>query len=204
MNPTNRSIFRKEALEKFLGEQQAPVFPKFVSPRLFLYLWSVFGVLCGLGVWLCFVEVPLFVSGQGVIVEQDEVPSCPGQGPCVAAFFPPHHRSHLVAGKSLMIRHKNRRQWLDEPLVIMESNVLSPAEVRDSGILKTGALSLPTHSVAVALCRMHPDTHPIPSDGPIDGTFEVRIEAGTRPLASFLPVLDRFFKRPSQPERKGT
>lgn len=102
-----------------------------------------------------------------------------------------------------MIKHKNRQQWLDQPLIIMESKVLSPAEIQKSFVPKKGGMPFPTRPVAVALCRLDPDTPPMPYEWPVEEAFEVRIDAGTRPLASFLPLLDRFFRKSDQPERKG-
>ena len=85
MNQANRSIFRKEAIEEYIHEQENKVLLKFVSPRLFLCLWVILGLLSGLGVWLCFAEVPILVSGRGMIIDQDKRISCQGQKPCIVA-----------------------------------------------------------------------------------------------------------------------
>ena len=203
MNETNRSIFRKEAVEKYIHEQENQVLPKFISPRLFLCLWVIFGLFSGLGDWLCFAEEPMFVSGRGMIVDQDKRKACQGEMPCIVAFFPPDMQSRLIAGKKMMIKQKNQRQWPDQPIIILESKVLSPAEIRKRYHEKAGGMPLPDQSSAVAICRLDPDMHPMRSDLAIKGTFEVRIDAGTRRLGSFLPVLDHFFMKSDRPERKG-
>jgi hypothetical protein len=203
MNEANRSIFRKEAVEKHLHEQENQVLPKFVSPRLFLCLWVIFGLFSGLGVWLCFAEVPMFVSGRGMIVDQDKRIGCQGEKPCIVAFFAPDMQSRLIAGKKLTIKQKNQRQWLDQPIIILASKVLSPTEIRKRYHEKSSGMPLPDQPSAVAVCRLDPDMHPMRSDLPIEGAFEVRIDAGTRRLGSFLPVLDRFFMKSDRPGRKG-
>jgi hypothetical protein len=203
MNQANRSIFRKEAIEEYIHEQENKVLLKFVSPRLFLCLWVILGLLSGLGVWLCFAEVPLFVSGQGMIVDQDKMNACQGEMLCIIAFFPPDIQSRLFAGKKLMIKQKNQREWLDQPIVIVESEVLSPAEIRKRYHEQAGGMPLPDQPSAVAICRLDPDMHTMHSDLAIEGAFEVRIDAGTRRLGSFLPVLDRFFMKSDRPLRKG-
>ena len=203
MNQVKRSIFRKEAIEEYIHEQENKVLLKFVSPRLFICLWVILVLLSGLGVWLCFSEVPMFISGRGMIIDQDKMNACQGQKPCFVAFFSPNACSYLIAGKSLMIKQKDQRRWLDQPIIIVESKVLSPAEIQKSYVPKAGAMPLPNQPAAVAVCRLDPGTHTIRSDLPIEGTFEVRIDAGTRRLASFLPLLDRFFRKSEQPERKG-
>jgi hypothetical protein len=203
MNQANRSIFRKEAIEEYIHEQENKVLLKFVSPRLFLCLWVILGLLSGLGVWLCFAEVPLFVSGQGMIVDQDKMNACQEEMLCIIAFFPPDIQSRLFAGKKLMIKQKNQREWLDQPIVILESEVLSPAEIRKRYHEQAGGMPLPDQPSAVAICRLDPDMHTMHSDLAIEGAFEVRIDAGTRRLGSFLPVLDRFFMKSDRPLRKG-
>lgn len=203
MNQANRSIFRKEAIEEYIHEQENKVLLKFVSPRLFLCLWVILGLLSGLGVWLCFAEVPLFVSGQGMIVDQDKMNACQGEMLCIIAFFPPDIQSRLFAGKKLMIKQKNQREWLDQPIVILESEVLSPAEIRKRYHEQAGGMPLPDQPSAVAICRLDSDMHTMHSDLAIEGAFEVRIDAGTRRLGSFLPVLDRFFMKSDRPLRKG-
>jgi len=203
MNQANRSIFRKEAIEEYIHEQENKVLLKFVSPRLFLCLWVILGLLSGLGVWLCFAEVPLFVSGQGMIVDQDKMNACQGEMLCIIAFFPPDIQSRLFAGKKLMIKQKNQREWLDQPIVILESEVLSPAEIRKRYHEQADGMPLPDQPSAVAICRLDPDMHTMHSDLAIEGAFEVRIDVGTRRLGSFLPVLDRFFMKSDRPLRKG-
>ena len=203
MNQENRSIFRKEAIEEYIHEQENKVLLKFVSPRLFLCLWVILGLLSGLGVWLCFAEVPMFASGRGMIVNQDKRNFCQGQKPCIVAFFPPNAWPYLIAGKSLMIKQKDQRRWLDQPIIIVESKILSPVEIQKNYVPKAGGMPLPNQPVAVAVCRLDLGTYPTRSDLPIEGTFEVRIDVGTRRLASFLPLLDRFFRKSDQPESKG-
>ena len=202
MNQVKRSIFRKEAIEEYIHEQENQAFLKFVSPRLFICLWVILGLLSGLGVWLCFAEIPLFVSGRGMIVDKDKRNACQGQKTCFAAFFPPNVCSYLIAGKSLMIKQKDQRRWLDQPIIIVESAVLSPNEIQKSYFPKAGGMPLPNQPVAVAVCCLDLSTHPTRSDLPIDGTFEVRIDIGTRRLLSFLPLMDRFFRKSYQSERK--
>lgn len=199
MNETNRSIFRKEAIEQYIREQENKVLPKFVSTRLFLFIWAVFGVLSCLGLWLCFAEVPLFVSGWGVIVGQEEWDSCKGTETCIVAFFPPGIHSRLVAGKSLMIRTKDSRLGPKRMIVIVESEVLSPANIRKRYHPKMGGKPLPTQTSAVTLCRLNDPTHDMGNDLFSEEAFEVRIDAGTRRIASFLPVLDRFFSQSARP-----
>lgn len=195
MNETDRSIFRKEAIEQYIREQENKVLPKFVSPRLFLFIWAVFGVLSCLGVWLCFAEVPLFISGRGMVFDQEEWDSCNGSETCIVAFFPPDVHSRLVAGKSLMIRTKDSGRGPQQSIVIVESDVLSPADIQKRYHPKRDGTPLPIQTYAVAVCRLNGLNRDMGSDLLSEAAFEVRVDAGTRRIASFLPLLDRFFRQ---------
>jgi hypothetical protein len=47
--PTERSIFRPEARQRYLQNQERVVLPRLVSPRVFVYLWvlALFLVVVG-------------------------------------------------------------------------------------------------------------------------------------------------------------
>jgi hypothetical protein len=39
MRATQRSIFRSEALQHYIQNQEKVVLPRLISPRIFVYLW---------------------------------------------------------------------------------------------------------------------------------------------------------------------
>lgn len=43
--PTKRSIFRDEAVRRYVESQEKAVLPRLLSPKTFLYLWSLVGLL---------------------------------------------------------------------------------------------------------------------------------------------------------------
>jgi len=195
MNQTNAPIFRKKAVETYIHEQERSVLLHFISPRRFFFLWIIFGLLSGLGVWLCFAQVPIYASGKGIIVDCNERDDSPHQKPCVVALFPADLHSRLMVGKNLMIKPNRKRQWLHLSIVKVESKVLNPVEVQNRYHAKSGGIPIPNQPAAVALCQLDGKPYPTRSDLHVDGTIEVRINAGTRRLASFLPLLGGFFKK---------
>jgi hypothetical protein len=54
MNEPANSIFRTSALRRHAEEREQVVLPRLVSPRVFLVLWLLLGLLVGAGiiVWL--------------------------------------------------------------------------------------------------------------------------------------------------------
>ncbi|WP_431631573.1 hypothetical protein [Alkalinema pantanalense] len=45
MPTVSRSIFREEAVRRYVAGQESTVLPRLVSPRTFAYLWMLLGVL---------------------------------------------------------------------------------------------------------------------------------------------------------------
>lgn len=45
MKSNNRSIFRAEAIRRYLQDQHKTVLPQFIRPRMFVYLWILLGFL---------------------------------------------------------------------------------------------------------------------------------------------------------------
>lgn len=203
MKETSHSIFRKEAVEKYIREQENKVLPQFVSPRLFLFLWMFFVLLSGLGVWLCFAEIPVFVPGRGMIADRGQGNFCREEGVCITAFFPADVPADLTGERRLMLRSESEKRWIDQDVTIVESEVLSPAEVQKRYHAEAVAMPLPNQDTAVAHCRLARQKHDMRTDILSDGPFEVRIDVGPRRLGSYLPVLDRFFMKSDRSERKG-
>jgi hypothetical protein len=194
------SIFRKEALEKYLHEQEKAVSPRLVPSRRFLTCWILFAVLSVAAVGLCFAQVPIYASGLGILTATD------GAGGAdhlsvfrVAALFPKDVHSQLKVGKRLMIRIKAgaRRRWLERPIVAVAPDVLGYAEAqREFSVnVEMGGARISNDTDEVALCWADLEPRPSPLDGLDSAVVKVRVRVGSRRLAAFLPVLSEFFKK---------
>ncbi|MFC1884268.1 hypothetical protein ACFL2O_05830 [Thermodesulfobacteriota bacterium] len=191
MREEPRSIFRKEALDRYSNLEEATALPGLISPRFFVFFWVLFGLLLALGAWLCFAEVKTYTFGRGIIVGLDQTGS-DGQErrPRVVSFFPADMHAKLAVGEGLMTRFKSEHKWHKQTIITVEPRVLSPAEVKE----KFGFdIYLP---VAVAISRSEDKEGNKFSQKILrDNTVEVRIESGSRAIASFLPVLGALFEK---------
>ena len=85
MKGDHRSIFRADAVRRYVQSQQRAVLPRFVCPRTFLYLWILLGLLLltgGLVTW--FARGPLFVGAadaRPAVFSQMQRPSPPWPPP---------------------------------------------------------------------------------------------------------------------------
>lgn len=98
-----RSIFREEAIRRYVESKEKAVLPRLVSPQTFAYLWFLLGLLSVSSLVAWFTRVPVYTSGSAVVVRlndqlNDKTHSSDTEI-VVAAFFPPQHLSSLQTAK---------------------------------------------------------------------------------------------------------
>jgi hypothetical protein len=56
MRETNRPLFRTGAMQRYAQRKEKVSLLRFLSPRLFFYLWTLLGLLllCGFGLWFVY------------------------------------------------------------------------------------------------------------------------------------------------------
>lgn len=192
MGEEPRSIFRKEALESWMNREETENLPGSISPRLFVFLWIIFGLLVTLGIWVSCAEVKTYTFGQGFIVSFENAGSEEHKKNLrVVSFFPEDMGPSLSEGARLWVRFKDERQWHGQTIVAVEPKVLGPAEVMERFGLAV------TRPVRAVISRS--DDKAIPQsfrDIPgYKGPLEVRVQAGFRKVASFLPIAGDFFEK---------
>jgi hypothetical protein len=191
MEKEPRSIFREEAVESMINHEERAAMPGLVSPRLFFFFWVLFGLLMALGAWLSFAEVKIYTSGRGIIIGFDEAAiNGRKQKLRVVSFFPADVHAKLNPGKGLMLRYKDEQKWHRQTIISVKPEVLSPEEIKE----KFGFISY--QPVAVTISRPDNRTERRLSQEIFeDNTVDVRIESGSRKIASFLPVLGSLFEK---------
>jgi hypothetical protein len=73
--------------------------PRFVSPRTFLCLWVLTGLLAVSGGLASFAQVQVYASGSAIVVDARNNKLQGMLDDVVVAFLPPEHRSHLEVGQ---------------------------------------------------------------------------------------------------------
>ena len=72
MYTRERSLYRPEAVQRYLSAAQQGVLPRFVAPRVLIFLWLLLGLALAGGATAWFAEVPIYTSGQAVVVPPSE------------------------------------------------------------------------------------------------------------------------------------
>src|SRR5258708_29757281 len=92
------SIFRKEAVEKYLQNREKTILPRFVAPPVFLFCWCLLAIFLCIGLLTWFGEVPVYVAGEGVVLNAALPSSWDSTGARALIFVPYISSLHLHTG----------------------------------------------------------------------------------------------------------
>ena len=121
------SIFRKEAVEKYLQNREKTILPRFVAPPVFLLCWCLFALLLCAGLLTWFGEVPVYVAGEGMVLN----PAVPGSADARALIFVPYSSAlQLFAGQNVQLQLAGQAAQLTSMVQTVDRTLLSPQEVR--------------------------------------------------------------------------
>jgi hypothetical protein len=186
MDNLTSSVFRPEALRRYGGEYDRAVLPRLVSPRTFLALWALLGLLlaAGGGAWAA--RVPQYASGTAVIVPPER--GGPDGGALTAvAFLPPEHLARLRPGQTAFLDLEGPGQRAARPIVAVAPEILGPDAARQR--FGADVASFVTRPAAVATV----DPAPLPggSAGAYPGSvYQAEVQVGSRRL---LALVGRLF-----------
>jgi hypothetical protein len=175
------SIFRKQAVEKYLQNREKSILPRFVAPPVFLFCWCLLALLLCAGLLTWFGQVPVYVAGEGMVL----YPAGPSSGGCdgtLALIFVPYG-SALHAGQHVQLQLAGQAAQLSRTVETVDRTILSPGEVRQRYQF---VISQPSVAITVDLgsrfsARVYAGT-----------VVLAQVEVGSRRLLSLLPGFAAF------------
>src|SRR5437660_5535248 len=102
MTAPQRSIFRENALRKYLHKQEQSVLLRVTSPPIILCIWVIVFFLSGAGGLAWSIQVPIWAHGQGLLIKQGESAQAESRV-VVVLFFAPHYLVDLHAGQTAIV-----------------------------------------------------------------------------------------------------
>lgn len=186
MPEPNRSIFRPEALRFHIQRNEEPVYPRLISPRAFVILWILLGVVLSIGVLAVFAEVPVHASATGFMIEGTAEP-------VLALLLPPRELRHLQPGQRAFIKRYDGNLAVAR-IFAVEGSLMGPAAVRSLLDLSETAASGIKEPVAVAFARLDAGALAGPAGLYQGSSFVAEIELGTRRAITLFPGATRFFR----------
>lgn len=131
--PSGASLFRRQALEHYLQSQEKTVFPRLARPPVFLLLWTLLALAAFalLVAWLG--QIPVYLSGPGVIVGQAALPGRQIASPVMALVFVPVAPTHTLSirsGAPVRLQIGTQGQLYTAAVDAVEPAILSPDEIQ--------------------------------------------------------------------------
>jgi hypothetical protein len=182
MYTRERSLYRPEALQRYLSAAQSGILPRLIAPRVLISLWILLGLLLAGGVAAWFSEVPLYASGKAVVVSASEPGLVSATPFSVVVFLPPDALAQLRVGQAALVDFTGWGERMANPLTAVLPEVTSPAAARERFGLDLGLAEVVIRPSAVAIARLvqwPPGTDPVHYVG---GVYPVKVEIGARRL----------------------
>lgn len=175
MTENARSPFRRKAIETYMRKQDETVFPSFVAPRFFIYLWAlgVFAVIGAFVVWSY--QVPVYTNGVGVIYEPE----------ALVVFLIGDERDNIRAGQKIEVVTQTG-QRLHGTVDAVLPDLASPQQARNQFNLDASTGLLITEASTVILAEL-PETS-------LGSIYRVDIVTDTKRLISYFPVIGEWFE----------
>ena len=179
-----RSIFRDQAIKRYIEKRDKDVLPHLVAPPVFLFLWILLGLLLTMGVLAWLAQVPTYLAGPGIILEQHP-PSTSGQSEAIALFFlPALSASQVRAGLPVQVQLGSTGPALSTKIDQVEPGILSPSAARTRYALDSSVSQLLTQPVVAVEARLGPT---ISAQTYAGSVVSAQVQVGSRRVLSLLP-----------------
>lgn len=199
MKNSRRSIFRDDAVRRYVESREQTVLPRLVSPRTFIYLWFLLGLLGMSSIIAWFARVPVYASGSAVVVRWNKK-NAP-EDIVVAAFFPPQYLSRLRTTQKLFLhfdamsisgafQNENR---FNRSVIAVKPEISSPDVVQKQFALSSGAAQRITQPAAVVIAQLKPIPTGLPASTYLGSVGRADFEVGSQRAVSLLPLIGHFF-----------
>jgi hypothetical protein len=189
MSENGYSIFRPDALRRYEQSRDQAVLPRFISPRTFLAIWLLFGLLATAGVTAWFARVPVYAGGPAVAAQRPG----PGQqapGDVVAiAFLPAESRAALHAGQMIFLDLNGAGARVRRTISAVEPEVLSPGAVRGRFALDPATASAITEPVVLVSVDPAPVPPGLPASAFAGSVYRAEVQVGSRRLLTLVPLI---------------
>jgi hypothetical protein len=188
MTGPSRPIFRTRALNHYIRKRDKDILPEFVSPPVFLFLWILFGLLLIAGLLAWWTEVPIYVAGSGIILEQGLQSKFVNNEGIVLIFLPAESAGKLRVGLPVQLYIGSTGPSFTSRIEQVEPGVISPSEVRKRYGLDSSVSQIFTEPSVVAVVKLIPTISAHMYAGSI---VNAQVQVGSRRVLSLLPGFDR-------------
>ena len=188
----NRSIFRTEAVERHIAAREKSIWPRFIRPRVFFFLWILLGLLLLAGGLTWLARVPIYASGTAVVAPAN--PAISRGEVTIIAFLVPPLLERLEAGQSIYLLSEEEDERLELVIREVESRILSPEMVQERYLLPDDLMRVVLGPAAVVEIIPPAQLDNLPITTYIGSIYQVEVEVGSQRVVSLIPYLGQFFE----------
>jgi len=186
------SIFRSEALKRYMSRNEKTIFPKIIAPRTFLYLWLILALLLVAALCALLADIPVYASALALVVEDGNRKQNSSEVK-IALLLPPENLPQLQVNQTVFFRRDKVGPLVSRQINDVEPAILSPSAIRSRFGLSGDAATKVDESSVVAFISLEPLPHGMEASSYLGTSYNAQVEIGHRRLASFLPVVGRLF-----------
>jgi hypothetical protein len=177
----DRSVFRNDAIKRYMQSREKDVLPRIIPVPVAIFLWALLGVFIVTGVLAWYEQVPLYVMGTGIVLDQGkDLRSAKNEA---MVFLPPDQVAKLHIGLAVQVHIDAQGPQIIGKIAQIGSEVISP----DTACQRYGIegasclLSQPSVIVLVELGAAIAATRYAGS------SVTAEVEVGTQRILSLLP-----------------
>jgi len=171
-------LFREQALQRYIQQKEKTVLPQWISPPIFLFLWILLGllILAGIAAWVG--EVPVTVSGAGMILVKGQQNAA---GTAII-FLPISQQNVLRPGSPIKLQLESG-QTITAVVKTVEPKIISPSDARKRFSLGSDPCRLSISPAVIVMAQLDKGQ----SSQSIDGSCATaQVQVGSRRLISLL------------------
>ena len=181
MMMSRQHIFRDKALQHYQQSQERDILPQIVTPRIFLSLWILLGLLLVSTILTWLEQVPTKIESTGVILDQSQAVN--GSQEAVGVLFLPAESADRIHNGQSVQTQIETRTLANAVVVSVVPGIKSPNEIKQS---YGQAIAEPSVVVLIAF-------KPPLLAQEYAGTFiHAQIQVGTRSMLSLLPGVSQW------------
>jgi hypothetical protein len=187
MASPKQAIFREHALKQYLRRQNQGIILRLVSPPIFVFCWILLLLLLAAGVLAWRMQVPIFFTGQGIMVKQEVAGQEKAQ---VAVFISPNQQQVLHVGQTVDLQVGPAATQIAGVIEHIDNQATSPDEVRARFHLRGDLARLITGPSLTVLVSLKTT---INADLYVGSFCSARVRIGSRSVLSLLPGFNLLF-----------
>ena len=181
-----KTIFRQSAIMAYKRRMEKDVVPRLISWPLIVCLWLLLGVLLAAGLFAWFAQVPIYVSGSGIMLASgasaDTLQSEYGNMVAIM-FLPPEQSAQIRAGQPVDMQIGSTSMHIQGRIAQVEPGITSPDAVRQRYGLNGASALLITQPSIVAIIKLDPA---LSSTAYAGSLLTARVETGSQRLIALL------------------